>query len=247
MQTEDITSNYIDGEWVRGERTVTDLNPSDLDDVVGLYALATPSQVEAAIAAARRAFATWSCMIPRERGAMLDRISTEFLARKDDLGRLLSREEDKTLPEGIGEATRAGQIFRFFAAEAVRAGGEPLDSVRPSVTVEITREPVGVVGQIAPWNFPLAIPAWKIAPALAYGNCVVFKPAELVPACVWALADIAARTCIPPGVFNLLIRGAELAAAICRSQGHARASSTPPSRRPTCSPEGSAAHIEAMA
>ena len=95
---------------------------------------------------------------------------------------LLAREEGKTLPEAVGEAARAGHIFKFFAGEALRCGGEKLASVRPGVEVEITREPVGVVGLITPWNFPLAIPAWKIAPALAYGNCVVFKPAELVPA-----------------------------------------------------------------
>ena len=121
---------------------------------------------------------------------MLDRIGTEILARKDEIGRLLSREEGKTLPEGIGETVRAGRIFKFFAGEALRIGGEKIPSVRAGVEVEITREPVGVVGIITPWNFPIAIPAWKIAPALAYGNCVVFKPADLVPGCGWALADI---------------------------------------------------------
>src|SRR5690606_18833906 len=100
------------------------------------------------------------------------------------------REEGKTLPEGIGEVTRAGQIFSFFAGECLRIAGETLDSVRPGIDVTITREPVGVVGVITPWNFPIAIPAWKIAPALAYGNTVAFKPAELVPGSAWALVDI---------------------------------------------------------
>ena len=137
---------------------------------------------------------------------------------QEELGTLLSREEGKTKPEGIGEAARAGSIFKFFAGEALRANGELVPSVRPGLTVEITREPVGVVGMITPWNFPLAIPAWKIAPALAYGNCVVFKPADLVPGCAWALADIIARTALPPGVFNLVMgRGSVVGDAIVRS------------------------------
>lgn len=102
-------------------------------------------------------------------------------------------EEGKTLPEGIGEVTRAGNIFKFYAGEALRQRGDKLASVRPGIEIDVTREPVGTVGIIAPWNFPIAIPAWKIAPALAYGNTVVFKPAELVPGCAWALAEIISR------------------------------------------------------
>ncbi|TXD69218.1 aldehyde dehydrogenase family protein, partial [Mitsuaria sp. TWR114] len=117
----------------------------------------------------------------------------------------LAREEGKTLPEAIGEVVRAGNIFKFFAAEALRCGGETVASVRPGVSVDVLRQPVGVVGLIAPWNFPIAIPAWKIAPALAYGNTVVFKPAELVPGCGWTLADILSRTALPKGVFNLVM------------------------------------------
>ena len=112
-------------------------------------------------------------------------MGNELLARREELGTLLSREEGKTRPEGIGEVVRAGQIFKFFAAECVRMAGEKLPSVRPGIDVEITRQPIGVIGLITPWNFPIAIPAWKIAPALAYGNTVVFKPAELAPACAW--------------------------------------------------------------
>ena len=124
---------------------------------------------------------------------------------EDELGALLSREEGKTLPEGIAEVARSGQIFKFFAGEALRIQGELLASVRQGVQVDVTREPVGVVGIIAPWNFPFAIPAWKIAPALAYGNTVVFKPAELVPACGWALAEIISRSGLPAGAFNLVM------------------------------------------
>ncbi|PLU59949.1 aldehyde dehydrogenase family protein [Sinorhizobium medicae] len=128
-----------------------------------------------------------------ERHAILKKTADEILARKDELGRLLSREEGKTLAEGIGETVRAGQIFEFFAGETLRLAGEVVPSVRPGIGVEITREPVGVVGIITPWNFPIAIPAWKVAPALCYGNTVVFKPAELVPGCSWAIVDILHR------------------------------------------------------
>ena len=139
----------------------------------------------------------------QDRANLLDAIGTAILARKDELGRLLAREEGKTLPEGVGEVARAGQIFKFFAGEALRLAGEKIASVRPGVDVEVTREPLGVIGIVTPWNFPIAIPAWKIAPALCYGNCVVFKPADLVPGSAWALADIIVKAGVPPGVFNL--------------------------------------------
>jgi acyl-CoA reductase-like NAD-dependent aldehyde dehydrogenase len=195
--------NYIAGEWLAGASTTANRNPSNLDDVIGEYAQADAAQARAAIEAAARAFPAWATGSIQERANALDEIGSEILARKDELGRLLSREEGKTLPEGVGEVMRAGQIFRFFAGEVVRMSGEKLPSVRPGVEIEITREPLGVIGIITPWNFPIAIPAWKIAPALAYGNTVVFKPADFVPGSAWALADIIARAGIPAGVFNL--------------------------------------------
>ena len=201
--------NYIAGDWVAGATAIANRNPSDLNDVIGEYAQADATQARAAIAAAKEAFPAWSIGSIQERANVLDRAGNEILARKDELGRLLSREEGKTLPEGVGEAMRAGYIFKFFAGEVLRLSGEKLPSVRPGVEVEITREPVGVVGLITPWNFPIAIPAWKIAPALAYGNTVVMKPAELVPGCAWSLADILAKAGLPAGVFNLVMgRGA---------------------------------------
>src|SRR5512145_2482426 len=193
-------SNYIAGEWVAGAGASRDVNPSDVSDIVGEYAQADQKQTEQAIAAARAAAPAWAAFNVQQRADALDRIGSEILARKDELGTLLSREEGKTLPEGIGEVARAGNIFKFFAGEVLRRTGELVPSVRPGIDVEITREPVGVVGIIAPWNFPAAIPAWKIAPALAYGNAVVFKPADLVPGSAWALADIIARSGIAPGV-----------------------------------------------
>ncbi len=201
----DLKKNYIAGEWVEGDSVSRDDNPSDTNDVVGLYAQANAAQVETAVAAARAAVPPWSRTTPQERHDILLRASTEILARREELGKLLAREEGKTLPEAIGEVARAGQIFDFFAGETLRIPGEKLASVRPNIDVELTREPVGVVGIIAPWNFPIAIPAWKIAPALAYGNCVLFKPADLVPGSAHALAEIIVRAGAPKGVFNLLI------------------------------------------
>ena len=210
--------NYINGEWIGGGTATPDVNPSNLADVVGEYSQASVDQANQAIASARQAFGKWSQSSIQLRADILDAIGTEILARKEELGTLLSREEGKTRPEGIGEATRAGYIFKFFAGEALRTNGELVPSVRPGLQVEITREPIGVVGMITPWNFPLAIPAWKIAPALAYGNCVVFKPADLVPGCAWALAEIISRTALPPGVFNLVMgRGSVVGDALVTS------------------------------
>lgn len=198
-------ANYINGEWLQGNSVSHNINPSDLSDVIGDYAQADVAQADLAIAAAQAAFPAWSTGNPQARADALDKIGSEILARKDELGRLLSREEGKTLVEGIGEASRAGNIFKFFAAEVLRIQGQKLASVRPGLDVEITREPLGVIGIIAPWNFTMAIPAWKIAPALAYGNTVVFKPAELVPGSAWAIAEIISRSGIPAGVFNLVM------------------------------------------
>ena len=197
--------SYIDGQWVAGGTAAQDENPSDLAAPVGDYASLDAAQVRDAVAAAAASQRSWSLSTPQQRADALDFVGSEILVRKEELGRLLAMEEGKTLPESIGEAARAGQIFKFFAGEALRIPGEKLASTRPGVEVEITREPVGVVGIIAPWNFPLAIPAWKIAPALAYGNSVVFKPAEIVPGCAWALAEILSRAGLPAGVFNLVI------------------------------------------
>ena len=191
--------NYIGGQWVEGSSAARNINPSDAADVIGEYAQGDATDTQAAIAAARSAFPTWSHTTPQQRFDLLDRIGTTLLARKEELGELLSREEGKVRKEGIGEVTRAGHLFKFFAAEALRTGGELTPSVRAGVAVEITREPLGLIGLITPWNFPMAIPAWKVAPALAYGNCVVLKPADLVPACAHALAEIIAESGTPAG------------------------------------------------
>ena len=215
-----LNKNYIAGEWVEGDAVSRNVNPSNTNDVVGLYAHASATQVETAIAAAKAAFPAWSRTSPQERHDILLRASTEILARREELGKLLAREEGKSLPEAIGEATRAGQIFDFFAGEALRVPGEKLASVRPNIDVELTREAVGVIGIIAPWNFPIAIPAWKIAPALAFGNCVLFKPADLVPGSAHALAEIIVRAGAPKGVFNLVMgRGSVVGQTMLEHKG----------------------------
>ena len=219
--------NLINGQWTAGKSYSPNTNPSDLADVVGDYAQGDASDVNAAVAAAAAAFPAWSTSGIQARHDALDKIGSEILARKEELGDLLAREEGKTRPEAIGEVGRAGQIFKFFAGECLRLAGETLPSVRPGIGVEITREPIGVVGLITPWNFPIAIPAWKIAPALAFGNCVVLKPADLVPGSAWALADIIHRSGIPAGVFNLVMgRGRVIGEALVQHEDVAAISFT---------------------
>lgn len=214
-----MNQNFIDGKFVSAAAAKRNINPSNLDDIVGEYAQADHAQTDSAIAAAHAAFPDWALGNVQLRSEMLERIGTELLARKDELGRLLSREEGKTLAEGTGEVTRAAQIFKFYAAEVLRQRGERIASIRSGVDVEVTREPVGVIGIITPWNFPMAIPAWKIAPALAYGNTVVFKPADLVPGSAWALTEIISRSGLPPGVFNLVMgRGSVVGQAMLDSK-----------------------------
>ena len=215
-----LHQNLIGGAWTASDEVATNVNPSNTDDVVGDYVRADAGQLDQAVAAARSALPAWSRSGIQQRYEILKAASDEILARKEELGRLLSREEGKTLAEGIGETARAGQVFAFFAGEALRLTGEVVPSVRPGIGVEMTREPLGVIGIITPWNFPIAIPAWKIAPALCYGNTVVLKPADLVPGCSWALADILQRAGLPEGVLNLVMgRGSVVGQAMLEHSG----------------------------
>jgi acyl-CoA reductase-like NAD-dependent aldehyde dehydrogenase len=207
--------NFVAGEWTKGSETSLDQNPSDLTDVVGEYERGDAEQVATAVQSAKAASQSWGRSAIQERSDVLDAVGTALLARANEFGSILSREEGKVLRDGIGEVMRAGRIFKFFAGEALRTAGQKLPSVRAGLEVEISREPVGVVGIITPWNFPFAIPAWKIAPALAYGNTVVFKPADLVPGSAWELARLIADSGVPPGVFNLVMgRGSVVGEAI---------------------------------
>lgn len=219
MTTPLLHKNLVDGAWLSGQ-PAANINPSDTTDIIGEYAQGSAHDMLDAIASARAAFPAWSRSGLLERHAVLRKAADEILARKDELGRLLSREEGKTLTEGVGEVLRAGQIFDFFAGEVLRLSGQSIASVRPGVGVELTREPVGVVGIITPWNFPIAIPAWKLAPALCYGNTVVFKPADLVPGSAWALVDILHRAGLPKGVLNLVMgKGSVVGQAMLDSTG----------------------------
>jgi alpha-ketoglutaric semialdehyde dehydrogenase len=215
-----LHKNFINGEWLDGFEARPNINPSDITDVVGDFAQADRAQTETAIAAAQAAAFSWANTTPQQRADILETAGIELLARKDEIGRLLSREEGKPLANGIAETTRAAQIFKFYAQEALRIEGVSLPSVRAGVEVAVTREPLGVVGLICPWNFPIAIPAWKMAPALAYGNTVVFKPADLVPGSAWALVEILSRAGLPKGVLNLVMgRGSVVGQAMLDSRG----------------------------
>ncbi|MGI9200571.1 MAG: aldehyde dehydrogenase family protein [Woeseiaceae bacterium] len=204
MSTNNHDKMFIGGEWVAASNTVANINPSDTSDIVGHFASASPDDALQAVAAARDAFTGWSQSGLEARKAILDTIGDELIARKEELGELLSREEGKPLAEGIGEVGRAGQFFQYFGAEVLRQMGEHAASVRPGVDVDVSREPLGVIGIVTPWNFPTAVAAWKIAPALAFGNTVVLKAAELVPASALALAEIISRSGLPAGAFNLV-------------------------------------------
>jgi alpha-ketoglutaric semialdehyde dehydrogenase len=197
--------NLIAGQWRQGASEIEDRNPSDLADLVGVFSQASPADAHEAVAAARVAQLQWAATGLEARAAVLDAIGRELMARSKELGELLSREEGKTLAEGIGEVYRSGQFFTYFAAETLRILGETADSTRAGVEVLVTREPLGVVAVISPWNFPMATASWKIAPALAFGNAVVWKPANITPASAWALTEIIHRQAMPAGLFNLLM------------------------------------------
>jgi aldehyde dehydrogenase (NAD+) len=198
-------SLYIGGEWQAGVSTVANINPSDISQNLGNFAQANTAQVHQAISAAKYAQPTWEKTPLEQKQAVLQGIGDELIARCDELGRLLSSEEGKPFLEGRGEIYRAGQFFQYFAAEVLRQIGDSAASVRPGVTVEVTREAVGVVAIISPWNFPTATAAWKIAPALAFGNSVIWKPANLTPASAVALTEIIHRQGLPAGTFNLVL------------------------------------------
>ncbi|EFL87837.1 aldehyde dehydrogenase family protein [Ahrensia sp. R2A130] len=209
----DVKGMLIAGEWRSGGRSSPNVNPSDTNEIIGHYAQGDADDMRDAIEAACAAQPRWGETTPQARHDILAQAGNEILNRSDELGELLAREEGKTRREAVAETRRAGQIFLYFAGEALRISGEKLASLRPGVEVDVTREPVGVVGIITPWNYPMAIPAWKVAPALCYGNAVVMKPAELVPGSAWMLADILQRAGLPDGVFNLVMGAGSIVGA----------------------------------
>lgn len=204
MNTPITLQHYVDGARVDAPAKLESLNPSNTNDIVAHSPDDDGAAVNAAVTAAAKAYPAWSQASPELRSDVLDKISALIFQRKDELARLLAREEGKTLPESTGEVLRAARIFRFFAGEALRRTGITVDSTRPGVDAATYRESVGVFGLIAPWNFPIAIPAWKTAPALAFGNTVVLKPSEFTPALASALTDIIHEAGTPKGVFNIV-------------------------------------------
>lgn len=197
--------NFIAGEWLAGTSTIDNYNPSDLSDLIGTFAQADKAQLHKALDAAQSAQRIWAATGLEARHTALMNIGNELIQRSEELGTLLSREEGKPLAEGKGEIYRAGQFFTYYAAEVLRQIGDTADSVRPNIEIDVRREPVGTVAIISPWNFPTATAVWKIAPALAFGNAVIWKPANLVPASAVALAEIIAKQDLPAGLFNLVM------------------------------------------
>ncbi|MGR3711826.1 MAG: aldehyde dehydrogenase family protein [Shimia sp.] len=200
-----INCNFIAGQWVTGDQEIDNRSPSDTSDLIGRFAQASRSQLDQTLEKAQRAQAEWANYGMERKQAVLMSIGNELMSRAEELGRLLSREEGKPLAEGRGEVFRAGQFFTYYAAECLRQLGENADSVRDGVEIDVRREPVGVVAIVSPWNFPTATASWKIAPALCYGNAVVWKPANITPASAVALTEIISRQDIPEGLFSLVM------------------------------------------
>jgi aldehyde dehydrogenase (NAD+) len=197
--------NYVANQWVAGESEIENINPSDTGHIVGYYAQASEGQLADALNAARAGADAWGKSDLERRYKALMAIGDEMIARSAELGELLSCEEGKPRAEGVGEVYRAGQFFQYYAAESLRQIGDTADSVRPNIEIDVRREPMGVVAVISPWNFPTATASWKIAPALAFGNAVIWKPANVTPASAVALTEIIAKQDLPPGTFNLLM------------------------------------------
>jgi acyl-CoA reductase-like NAD-dependent aldehyde dehydrogenase len=206
---------FINGQWLGHGTRVPNVNPSDTTDVIDDYNWGSVDDIEAAASTARAAQPAWEAVLPEARARILRRVGDELLARADELGSLMAREQGKTIREGRSEVIRSGETFHFFAGETVRNHGIFTPGLREGFNVCVSREPVGVIAVITPWNLPMSIPSWKIAPALAYGNSVIYKPSELTPGCAWALADILARAGVPPGVFNMVMgNGRDLGKAL---------------------------------
>lgn len=196
----------INGQWAQGAGNVlSSSSPADPEKVVASGGTATVEDVDAAMEAARTAAANWAATPMAERGAYLARAAGIITANADAWGAELAREEGKTFVEGRGEVLRAAQILTYYSAEGDRLAGEVFSSPRRGERILVTRKPLGVVGVITPFNFPIAIPAWKIAPALVFGNTVVWKPASTVPLLAMRLAQALVQAGLPDGVMNLVI------------------------------------------
>lgn len=206
IAAETVCPNYVDGAWVesRSGRTLERRNPADLTDLIGYAPLSTRAEVQQAVESAQRAFPAWRSEPAPRRGKILANAARKLEEHKEDVARLISREEGKTLAEARGELGRAINILDYAAGEARRLKGETLPSELPSNLVYTFRQPLGVVGLITPWNFPVAVPVWKLAPALVCGNTVVWKPSELTPFSSRRVTGILVEAGLPAGVLNMV-------------------------------------------
>ena len=209
-----ILGHYIGGEWTGTDGTLESRNPSNTDEIVARFPDGGDDEVARAVAAAKEAQPGWAQASPEVRSDVLRKAGEGLFARSAEIGELLAREEGKTRAEGVGETLRAARILLYFAGEALRRHGQTLESTRPGLDVATYREALGVVGLITPWNFPIAIPAWKAAPALAFGNTVVLKPANITSAVAAALTQVLHDAGVPPGVFNLVLGRGRVGQAI---------------------------------
>jgi aldehyde dehydrogenase (NAD+) len=205
--TDQLCKNFINGEWVESKSTkiFERRNPANNDEVVARIPLSTREEMKRAIAAAKAAFPAWRDTPAPQRGKILFKVVRIMEDQKEELARLLTREEGKTLRDALGEVQRSINIAEFMAGEARRINGETMPSEIAKTFTYTIRQPLGVIGAITPWNFPIAIPIWKITPALVYGNTVVLKPAELTPLCALRIAEIFAEAGLPAGVLNVVL------------------------------------------
>lgn len=212
-------SNYINGEWVPAGKTFENRNPAATDEVVGLFAKGSAQDVTNAAEAAQCAYSGWASLTGPARGTYLFKAAEILDSRFEQLAQDMTREEGKTLPESKGEVRRAINIFKYFGAEGSRLPGHIVPSERDRVFMFAVRKPLGVVGLVTPWNFPSAIPAWKLAPALVAGNTVVLKPASAAPLSAWRLVEALAEAGVPKGVVNFIAgSGGELGEALVEAK-----------------------------
>lgn len=202
----EIFGNFINGEWVNSSsgKTFKSVNPANIEEEIASYQISTVSDVKAGIEAAKRSQTDWSTMPAPQRGTILIKAAELLEQRTEQIASEMTREEGKTIAEAKGEVGRSVNILRYFGGEGARFCGETIPSERPGVFSYTFRKPLGVVSLLTPWNFPIAIPVWKIAPALISGNSVVIKPASVAPICTIRVIEVLNQAGLPKGVVNMV-------------------------------------------
>jgi aldehyde dehydrogenase (NAD+) len=215
-----IFGNYINGEWITSGDTFENRNPANTAELVGNFVKGTAADIDAAASAAAAALPAWSATAGPARGNILYKAADILDRNFESIAADMTREEGKTLPEAKGEVRRSINIFRYFAGEGSRMPGMLVPSERDRVHMFALRKPIGVVGLVTPWNFPSAIPAWKLAPALICGNTVVLKPASAAPLSAWRIVEALHQAGAPKGVVNFVAgSGGTLGAALVNAKG----------------------------